>query len=168
MSTIYFYKIVCKNPNIYLVYIGHTNNFNKRKIKHRSLCNNPNGKYYNYNIYKIMRDNGGFDNFEMLEIENRFCIDNLECRQIEQTHIINLNANMNTYNAFMTKEEKIQYYKEYRQNNAEKNKKYRLDNFDKIKENNKQYQLKNSEKIKEYQKQYQKDYYEKKKLLNTY
>jgi hypothetical protein len=68
-SKIIIYKIVCNDLNITDVYVGHTTNFINRKAKHKSDCNNPNSKSYNYKIYNLIRQNGGFENWSMIEIE---------------------------------------------------------------------------------------------------
>ena len=51
------------------MYIGHTTDFKERKSGHRIRCNNPNDKKYNFPVYKFIRGNGGFNNFEMILIE---------------------------------------------------------------------------------------------------
>jgi len=63
------YKIVCNDLNITDVYVGHTTNFIKRKAHHKSNCVNPIFKSYNFKIYNIIRQNGGFENWSMIEIE---------------------------------------------------------------------------------------------------
>jgi hypothetical protein len=63
------YKIVCNDLNITDVYVGHTTNFINRKALHKSNCNNINGKSYNLKIYNTIRNNGGWLNWSMIEIE---------------------------------------------------------------------------------------------------
>ena len=72
------YKLCCKNPEIKEIYVGSTTNFIKRKYKHKSACNNVKDKDYNYNIYKYIRENGGFSNWDMIEIEKHSCNDKNE------------------------------------------------------------------------------------------
>jgi len=64
-----FYKIICNDKNIKDCYIGHTTNFIRRKSAHKCRCNNENDKQYNYNVYKFIRDNGGWCNWSMIIIE---------------------------------------------------------------------------------------------------
>jgi excinuclease UvrABC ATPase subunit len=61
----------------------------------------------------------------------------------------------------MTKEEKREYYKQYRLENKDKAKAYRSENKQKIKERRKAYRLDNKEKIREYNKEYRKNNLEK-------
>jgi len=63
------YKIICKDPSISKVYVGHTTNFNKRVSSHKSRCYNPKETSYNITLYKYIRANGGFDNFDIAIIE---------------------------------------------------------------------------------------------------
>ena len=72
------YKIVCNDLNITDLYVGHTTQFTKRKCGHKSKCNNLNSKSYNLIIYKTIRDNGGWENWSMIEIEKYNCNDSNE------------------------------------------------------------------------------------------
>jgi hypothetical protein len=76
------YKLVHKedfdNANIY---IGSTTNFRQRKDRHKSHCNNENGKGYNEKKYKCIRDNGGWYEWNMIEIEKYPCNDKREAEQ---------------------------------------------------------------------------------------
>ena len=63
------YKIVCNDLNVKDCYVGHTIQFRERKASHKSKCNNEKNKLYNLNIYQIIRENGGWSNWSMIEIE---------------------------------------------------------------------------------------------------
>lgn len=104
-NEIIFYKFCCKSDNIHNCYVGHTSNFNRRKHEHKSRCNNENDKKYNFKLYKLIRENGGYDNWRMLEIHKQLCKDKRECERIEQSFIDKNNADMNDRNSFV--EEKI-------------------------------------------------------------
>ena len=78
------YKIVSKDLNIKDVYIGHTTDFTKRKCNHKINCNHKMGKAYNHKVYQFIRDNGGWDRFEMIEIEKYPCNDGNEARARER------------------------------------------------------------------------------------
>ena len=141
------YKIVCNDLNITDVYVGHTTNFIKRKAKHKSDCNNPNSKSYNFKIYNTIRQNGDFENWSMIEIEKYPCNDINEACARERYYFEFLNAKLNTnYPA--------RNVKEYKENNKDKiqkiNKKYKENNKDKIQEYSKEYYENNKNKIKEY------------------
>ena len=140
------YKIVCNDLNITDVYVGHTTNFIKRKAQHKSICNNPNSKSYNLKIYNTIRDNGGFDNWSMIEIEKfQDCNDINEACARERYWYELLNAKLNTYcpgrnvkeYQEINKDKIKEYIKEYKENNKDKmqeySKEYYENNKDKIK-----------------------------------
>jgi hypothetical protein len=88
-SSTIIYKIFCKNNSIKETYVGHTTNFIKRKYHHKICCNNLNN---NLNIYKTIRENGGWDNWEMVEIGCYNCKNSEEARIKEQEHYEALNS----------------------------------------------------------------------------
>ena len=65
-------------------YVGSTTNFTHRKSQHKTTCNNPNDKQHNSPIYTFIRNNGGWDAFTMVLIENYKCKDSNELRAREQ------------------------------------------------------------------------------------
>ena len=157
------YKIVCNDLSITDVYVGHTTDFIKRKCKHKCTVNNANDRLYCIQLYKTIRENGGWDNYSMLEIEKYPCKDSNEARLRERFHYEQLNANLNMVCPILTKEETAQYCKTYIENNKLKakqyNKEYRETNKDLLKIKQKEYRNKHKERYKEYFK----NYYERKK-----
>lgn len=150
------YKICCNDLNVKEIYVGSTCNFIKRKSKHKDSCNNIKSKQYNYKLYQFIRDNQGWENFSMIEIEKYSCNDNNEARSRERYWYENLNATLNIIKPIRTIEEKTEYDKEYRQ--TEKYKEY--EQSEQRKEYQKEYQK--TEKCKEYKKSYydeHKEYY---------
>ena len=146
------YKIVSKDSNITNFYIGSTTNWTKRKQNHKKCCNNENDKNYNLQIYQIIRQNGDFENFDMILIEDYPCENKREAEKREQYWKELLKPDMNMINPFTNKfnkkENTVEYYKEYYQNELLKNKNY----------NKAKYQ-KNIERHKEYFKEYNKKRY---------
>ena len=92
-SNTIIYKIYCNDKTISDVYVGHTTNFTKRKCSHKSGCNNL---YNKLKIYNIIRQNGGWDNWEMVEIAKYNCKDKTEARIKEQQHYEELNSTLNS------------------------------------------------------------------------
>ena len=125
-SNTIMYKIVCKNLNVKELYVGHTVNFRSRKNKHASDCNNENARHYHIKIYTFIRDNGGWDNWEMIEIEKYNCNDGNEARARERYWYEQLEAKLNHCYPGRSDEE---YNLMYKEQNKEKikerrNKKY--------------------------------------------
>jgi hypothetical protein len=143
------YKLVHKedydNANIY---IGSTTDFIRRKNNHKNNCNNEKKREHNDKKYQYIRDNGGWGEWNMIEVENHNCNDGNESRAREEYWWSHFNAQLNSIRAYITDIERL-----------EREKKYRGDNKDKISEQKKQYYDNNKKKILEQQK---KHYYNKK------
>ena len=77
------YKLCCKDPSIEEIYVGSTTNFKQRKTSHKKSCNNENNKGYNLKVYKFIRDNGGFENWSMIQIEPYSCETKRELETLE-------------------------------------------------------------------------------------
>ena len=92
-SNTIIYKIFCNDKSINDVYVGHTTNFTNRKHSHKRACCNLNNKL---KIYNTIRQNGGWDNWNMVEIAKYNCSDNTEARIKEQQHYEELNSNLNS------------------------------------------------------------------------
>ena len=137
------YKIEhIENEN--LLYVGHTTCFNKRKAQHKSSCKNEKEKNYNLKVYQMIRNNGGFEMFKIIEIEKYPCKDKREAERRENECMKNLKSNMNMLNSFRTEEDK---------KNQKEN--WKFYNKDKVKEHNKKYYENHKEMIKDKVKQYQ-------------
>ena len=106
------YKIVCKDISITDCYVGNTTNFTQRKRGHKSICNNEKDKKYNLSIYQFIRENGGWDNFDMIEIEKYPCNDANEAKKQERFFIELYNAKLNTRLPSRTKK---QYHEDNKQ-----------------------------------------------------
>ena len=130
-----------------LVYVGHTTNFDKRKTAHKGSCKNDNHKHYNFKVYQMIRENGGWEKFLMLEVEKYPCADKREAERRENEVIKEVRASMNTYKSFITKDELTEYHKEY-------NKEFYEANKPKIQEYHKEYYEANKQKIQERSKDY--------------
>ena len=153
------YKICCRNPDIKEIYIGSTTNFYRRKQEHKNRCNNSNDKSYNFNVYKFIRANGNWKNWDMVEIEKYNCNDKLELHKQERYWLEELNASLNMCIPSRNQKE---YQKEYRDNNKLKIKEYKQNNKKKIAEKSKEYEKKRGKTDKRIQ--YKKEYCEKAKV----
>lgn len=101
------YKICCKDESVKDVYVGHTTNFQKRKYNHK-MCSHK--KCDKVKLYKTINDNGGWDNWDMVEVAVYNCNDATEARIKEQYHKKELNATLNTIEVLRTEEQKKEYY----------------------------------------------------------
>ena len=103
METYSFYIIKCKDENIIENYIGSTLNLNDRLRHHLEVFNNDIHRGYCRKIYTIIRENGGFQNWEVEELFIYKCDVN-EARKIEQELIEEYQPTLNTYRAYTDEE----------------------------------------------------------------
>ena len=126
------YKLChCNDLENESIYVGSTTNFRTRKNRHKNRCNNIKDKSYNFTVYQFIRDNGGWDEWQMIPIEVFPCNDKKELEARERYHIELLKSKLNKKIPGRTK-------KEYNEDNKEHLKKIK----------------------KEYQEGYYKNYYE--------
>ena len=153
------YKIVPKDTTLNYCYVGSTVDLRIRTNQHKSVCNNINSSGYNILLYKTIRENGGWDNWEIIKVLDYPCNTDIEAKQKEQEIIKELNANLNTLRAFRTEEEKQEQLKKENRTKEqlkEKSKKYYAKNRNLCMEKCKEYYQNN----KEYFEQKRKEYYE--------
>ncbi len=113
------YKICCKDPTITDIYVGHTTDLTKRRYSHKNRCCNPNNKKYNYYIYDFIRNNGNWDNWILLKIEDYNCNNHEEALKRERYWLEELKASLN-------KNIPSRDMKEWRKDNKEHEKEYRI------------------------------------------
>ena len=122
-----FYKIVCLDNSVELCYVGSTVNWKARNHQHKNDCNNVNGKGYNSKKYQIIRDNGGWCNFKMIEIGKKEQLTKRQADQVEEEYRQELKANMNAIRCYTTEEQKREQQKEIYKNYRDQNKAKILD-----------------------------------------
>jgi hypothetical protein len=172
-----FYKLVCKDITIRDLYVGSTTDFKSRKSKHKSNCNNETEPAYNYKVYIFIRDNGGWENWDMVMIHRQSCVDELEAHKMEKDFMETLGATLNSnvpgrtiseykalhidekkkYNALYLEANKDKVMKVralYLEANKDKIKKYRDLHKDVAKDYNISYRKENKEQLKEKSKIY--------------
>jgi len=98
MSFSCVYSIQCKDKEVKEFYIGSTKTYDIRYTIHKSNCNNKNSKDYTYPVYKFIRENGGWNNWEMIvEVKtNDLCKE--ELLELEQYYMDLLEPSLNCKN----------------------------------------------------------------------
>lgn len=145
LNVIFVYGISCE---LGIIYIGSTNDINRRYQYHNSRIKTGNTKLYNF-----LRNNDYEYEFKILDQRN--CVLNKERQLFEQIYIDKYKPILNTNNAMRIKSKK-EYNREYAQSpkiknyKKEYNKKYQT--LDKSKEYRKNYEQ--TEKRKEYKREY--------------
>lgn len=148
------YKIVCKNPEIKECYVGSTTDLRRRKNRHKTTCNNPNDViHHNLYVYQFIRENGGWDNWEVIEIEKYPAVDGDDLRRQERHYLEQLNATLNRCKPMRSEIEKKEYHQQYREQHRNENIEYSNNYYQKnkeiLKEKQREYHEKNKEKINE-------------------
>lgn len=150
-------------------YVGKTTNFTVRKNAHKSCCYNPNSCTYHLPIYKFIRENGTWEDWDMVLIEYFPCKTDLELGKRERhwfdeykPSLLNINTPAQTdyecnviyreKNRTLINEKKKINYKE----NIEQRKKYNDDNKVRIQSYNNSYNNSNKERTKTYNREYYK------------
>jgi len=146
MTDYKFYKIECLNDDVELCYVGTTKNFNLRMKHHKSCSKNPKEGSYHLNLYKTIRENGGWENFKMTVIGEATQVSYMEARVIEEKYRQELKANLNMVACFTSQEQHKERKKQYYHNNKEsvtaQQLIYREKNKELIKERQQRYSVK--------------------------
>ncbi len=133
-----------------VVYVGSTTKFSQRKAKHKYRCNDKEGREFKYPIYCHIRDNGGYDCFEVIPIKLLKLENKTELLIAEQEEIDKHHALVNRKKAYMTIEERKESDKKWREEHkterSQYNKLYYQEHKEERNQNGKQYYQENKEK----------------------
>jgi len=129
------YRIECIDTDVKEIYIGSTFNLNMRIIKHKNTY-----KKYNFKVYKFIRENGGWDNFNIVVEVKTPNHNKEELVELEQIYLDLLEPELNSKNASgVEKKKKIEYQKEYGQTDKIKEYRKEYEKSDKRRINKKEY-----------------------------
>lgn len=138
------YKLCCKDINIKEEYVGSTTRFERRKAEHKYRCKSSDNNCY---AYQFINENGGIDNWDMIQIEEVNVNNRRELETRERYWIEFLKAELNCNIPSRTKKDIAKSQRKYYKNNieviAEKAKEYRKNNIEVIKESQKKYRENN-------------------------
>ncbi len=106
------YVIRCLSLGVIECYVGSTINFTSRKSGHHNACINVKCKAHNYKLYKFIRENGGWENWEMVMLEEYpECTSRVQKLIREREVADRLGAKLNTIRAFRSNEERLEQYR---------------------------------------------------------
>ena len=86
-------------------YIGSSYEFKQRCRAHKSYCNNQNSKQYNLKVYQYIRENGGFDEWDIILLYDYPCKNKNELELEEQRAVKKYKSTLNTQIPCRTKKE---------------------------------------------------------------
>lgn len=93
-SNTVIYKIQHREKE-HLIYVGCTTNFNARRHQHKSRVSNVDDKEHNAYKYRMIRENGGWDMFDMKPVKIISCKNKLEAEIEEERTRQELKATLN-------------------------------------------------------------------------
>lgn len=90
------YKICCRDPAVEDVYIGSTTNLRSRRAHHSACAQNPEREQYVDYVYDFIRDHGGWDNWQVVQLEAFPCDTKTELLMKEREWCEKANSTLNT------------------------------------------------------------------------
>ena len=143
------YRIACKHESINFTYIGSTTNKYNRFSQHKSDCCNI--KSPRYPMYEFIRNNGNWNNFVMILVEEFCCESKRQLEQREQywkdLYLDNIEKHSSFKRSFISPEQKAELNKKYYQDNKEEIKKQKRDDYAKDKSYKQNYYQEHKEQI---------------------
>ena len=122
-------------------YVGSTTNMRQRKASHKNNTNSKKSDKYDMELYKFIRENGGWGKWKMIQIEAYpNCKTSEELRKWERFHYDIYKPSLNSIRPYITEEEKIEKQRECGE-------KYRDENKEQIVVNKAEYYQENKERI---------------------
>ena len=94
------------------VYIGHAQKLKKAMRDHKSNCHHLNGRDYGDPLYKVIRANGGWDNWHHVVLEIFLSIDKKEVLMRKREWIQKTPNVINVNRPITSKEEDEMYYED--------------------------------------------------------
>ena len=159
------YKIVCKNTEITDCYVGHTTNIKSRKAEHKYASISEDCKSYNLKLYQTIRKNGGWDNWDMIEIEPYPCECKREAEIREHYWYFELKATLNTISPLMDLEKRQSTYLKTREKQMNESR----ERMEKKREERKKYLDENAKEIKKHKDTIRREYEKNKRSeINAY
>lgn len=137
------YKIRCNDESVLDFYVGHTSNFRIRKNGHKSRVESDKSK-----VYEMIRANGGWENWTMIEVEVYPCNSSTEARIREEYWRETLQAKLNVKRAYCSEENYKKYYEEHKEEKLAYQKQYQQENVEQFSTYQKHYRVENADKIK--------------------
>jgi hypothetical protein len=138
------YRIVCKDEFVTECYVGSTFNLRKRIGDHKGACKNPNTLGHNVPLYKFIRNHGGWENWDVVEVERVSCENVKQLRIRERQWFEHYGA---TLNAFVPNRSQAEWEKENREYMLERDRVYRHKNREQLNEITRAYRHKNREQL---------------------
>ena len=112
MSFSCVYSFQCKDKEVKEFYIGSTKEYSNRRCKHKNKYINN----YTYPLYQFIRQNGGWDNWDMIVEVKTDHLSKEDRLILEQVYKDLLEPHLNSYNVIGKDNEKLKKNQKKRQN----------------------------------------------------
>ncbi len=93
-SNTVLYKVVCKDITVKDLHVGSCQNITKKKNDIKTSVNKESHPHYNRTLPKFIRDNGGWDNWQFLEISKTPCLTRADAENRVRDKAVELNASL--------------------------------------------------------------------------
>ena len=117
-SNCIIYKLCCRDLSVTDIYIGSTRNFRHRKCVHKHDYN----KGKETKAYQFIRANGGWENWDMVQMAKVSVADMYELRAVEREYYEKYKPTLNGCRPIVTQEE---HDEQCRENNKKQREKYK-------------------------------------------
>lgn len=109
------YKICCRDPAVKDVYIGSTTNLRSRRAHHSSCAQNPEREQYVDFVYDFIREHGGWDNWQVVQLEAFPCDTKTELLMKEREWCEKTNSTLNAQVRRRNEDHQPTYYERNRE-----------------------------------------------------
>ena len=125
------YKICCRDPTIKDEYVGSTTNLRQRRSHHRYFVNNPDKSSMQDNLYSFIREHGGWDNWQLVQLEEYACETKTQLLMKEREWFEKCNSTLNACKPgnHVRHPDKNSYQRAIRQENPERYNEQRRGNY---------------------------------------
>ena len=130
------YKISCLDETVTECYIGSSINYIHRQYQHKNNCINTNLTEHNFKLYRFIRDNGGWNNWNFEVLETTELETRLDKIKLERYWYDQCKPTLNSYKPNRSKQE-------WKLDNPNYQRNYNLLNQTKIKQKRTEYYDKN-------------------------
>lgn len=134
----YVYKLCINDGTLDDCYVGSTGCIKQRKCRHKHACENPSQPAHHFRVYQFIRENKGFDNWNIHVLEKVEYNEKIELLQRERHYIETLKPSLNCAIPMRTTEEK-------KEKKTIKDEKYRARHRDEIRERNNKFEQEHKE-----------------------
>ena len=112
-----------------VIYVGSTTNLIQRKAKHIYICNKESNANHNFPLYCFIRENGGFNNFEVIPVSILNLQNKVQLVIEEQNEIDKHNDLQNIKKSYQSEADRRKYLSEWNKSNQDRRNQQSIENY---------------------------------------